>query len=139
MLKGEYKPSLVARARPMVADARAQPFPSNFFDVVTSNYGFSHILGYSKALSETYRTLKPGGWLIVRQGFGLARYPRTKELLKGFTVEELIRLHKFGDVYVGKESFIESVRNHGFLVVARAIQRHTGIVRYDNLPETTVR
>jgi len=57
---------LLNRALPMVADARTMPFRSNCFDVVTNNYGFSQILGYSRALHESFRVLRPDGKLIIR-------------------------------------------------------------------------
>jgi len=102
----------------MVADARRQPFRSDFFDVVTNNYGFSQILGYSKALRETFRTLRPGGRLIMRQGFGITKCDRTEELASflGLTVDELMMIHRFGDFYVDKESFLKCVENQGFSI-----------------------
>jgi SAM-dependent methyltransferase/uncharacterized protein YbaR (Trm112 family) len=101
---------------PIVADARALPFPSGYFDVITNNHGFGQILGYSRALRETLRVLRPGGRLIMAQEMGLTRLDGTKEVLRGFTVDELARIHKFGDIYVDKESFIGSLKGQGFLV-----------------------
>jgi len=99
----------------LVADARVQPFPSDFFDIVTNDYGFSHILGYTTALRETLRILKPEGQLIVREGYGLTRWNRLKRYF-GFTVDELIKIHKFGDVLIDKEDFLWKIESQGFSV-----------------------
>jgi SAM-dependent methyltransferase/uncharacterized protein YbaR (Trm112 family) len=103
------------KSLPLVADARIQPFPSDYFDIITNDYGFSHILGYTKALRETFRILKPGGQLIVREGYGLTRWDRLKRHF-GFTVDELIRIHKYGDVLIDKEDFLEGIVDQGFYV-----------------------
>lgn len=107
---------ITQKSLPLVADARALPFSSDHFDVVTNNHGFGQILGHSRALRETLRILKPGGRLIMAQEVGLTRLDRTKELVRGFTVDEIMKIHKFGDIYVDKESLIGSLRNHGFLI-----------------------
>jgi ubiquinone/menaquinone biosynthesis C-methylase UbiE/uncharacterized protein YbaR (Trm112 family) len=106
---------VVCKSLPMVADARVQPFPSDFFDIVTNDYGFSHILGHTKALRETLRILKPGGQLIVREGYGLTRRYHLKRYFD-FTVDELIRIQKYGDVLIDKENFLENVESQGFSV-----------------------
>jgi len=108
---------VTGKSLPLVADARIQPFPSNYFDIITNDYGFSHILGYTSALRETFRILKPGGQLIVREGYGLTRWDRLKKHF-GFTVDELIRIHKYGDVLIDKEHFLDRIlsMNQGFSI-----------------------
>jgi SAM-dependent methyltransferase len=40
--------------------------PDDFFDVIICNHVLEHIIDDSKAMSELYRTLKPGGWAILQ-------------------------------------------------------------------------
>ncbi len=41
-------------------------FPDNSFDVILCNHVLEHIIDDRKAISELYRTLKPGGWAILQ-------------------------------------------------------------------------
>lgn len=41
-------------------------FPDNFFDTVMCNHVLEHIIDDTKAMSELYRVLKPGGWAILQ-------------------------------------------------------------------------
>ncbi len=47
------------------ADAEALPFDSNRFDVITVSFGIRNMTHKDRALSEMFRTLKPGGRLLV--------------------------------------------------------------------------
>jgi arsenite methyltransferase len=46
-----------------VASAESLPFPSRFFDVVTSNGAFNLVIDKETAAREIFRVLKPGGRL----------------------------------------------------------------------------
>ena len=108
---------LLNRALPMVADARTMPFRSKYFDIVTNNYGFSQILGYSRALRESFRILRPNGKLIIRDKLQIIKLS-SSELRStiGFTVDELIQIHKHCDIYVDKEEFLDLAIKIGFSV-----------------------
>ncbi len=108
---------LLDRSLPMVADARAMPFKENYFDIITNNCGFNQILGYTKAVKEAYRVLKPGGKLIVREFYGITTWDSglTRRNL-GFTVDELVELYRHYDIYVNKESFIKILEKTGFTI-----------------------
>lgn len=41
-------------------------FPNDSFDVIICNHVLEHIIDDGKAMSELYRTLKPGGWAILQ-------------------------------------------------------------------------
>ena len=41
-------------------------FPNNSFDAIICNHVLEHIIDDGKAMSELYRTLKPGGWAILQ-------------------------------------------------------------------------
>jgi len=53
-----------------LADVKADicnlPFESNTFDVILCNHVLEHIPDDTKAMSELYRILKPGGWGILQ-------------------------------------------------------------------------
>jgi ubiquinone/menaquinone biosynthesis C-methylase UbiE len=48
-----------------VMDGTQLPFPDNFFDTIVSFETIEHTTQYPKMLDEFYRTLKPGGQLIL--------------------------------------------------------------------------
>ena len=41
-------------------------FPDCFFDAIICNHVLEHIIDDRRAISELYRTLKPGGWAILQ-------------------------------------------------------------------------
>ena len=41
-------------------------FPDDSFDAIICNHVLEHIIDDGKAMSELYRTLKPGGWAIMQ-------------------------------------------------------------------------
>ncbi len=47
-------------------------FPDNSFDAIICNHVLEHIIDDRKAMSELYRTLKPGGWAILQVPFSLS-------------------------------------------------------------------
>lgn len=48
------------------ADAVKLPYPANYFDMISCNWAFQHFTNKTKAVKEIYRTLKPGGILIMK-------------------------------------------------------------------------
>lgn len=49
----------------ILADARNLPFAKDTFNTVLSNSVLEHIPNVSKVFTESYRVLKPGGYLVV--------------------------------------------------------------------------
>ena len=41
------------------------PYPSQYFDLITSRHNIEHLVDTDKNLSEIYRVLKPGGYLFI--------------------------------------------------------------------------
>lgn len=65
MLKvGEEKTAHMDNIRLVQGDAMALPFDDDSFDYVTIGFGLRNIPDYTKALSEMYRVLKPGGMVV---------------------------------------------------------------------------
>jgi SAM-dependent methyltransferase len=48
----------------MVGDPLRVPFPSDMFDLVTSNMVFEHVRDYDAAFAELHRVLKPHGMMV---------------------------------------------------------------------------
>jgi demethylmenaquinone methyltransferase/2-methoxy-6-polyprenyl-1,4-benzoquinol methylase len=53
-----------ARARFLIGDMIALPFPAAAFDVVTTGYGLRNVPDLDRALDEIRRVLKPGGQFL---------------------------------------------------------------------------
>ncbi|REH91076.1 bifunctional demethylmenaquinone methyltransferase/2-methoxy-6-polyprenyl-1,4-benzoquinol methylase [Staphylococcus felis] len=65
MLKvAEEKTENISNIRLVQGDAMDLPFKDNTFDYVTIGFGLRNIPDYSKALSEMFRVLKPGGMVV---------------------------------------------------------------------------
>jgi 2-polyprenyl-3-methyl-5-hydroxy-6-metoxy-1,4-benzoquinol methylase len=61
---------LVSKRAMVKMDITDIGFPEASFDVIICNHVLEHVLDDAKAMSELYRTLKPGGWAILQ-----SRYP----------------------------------------------------------------
>ena len=51
--------------RTVLADALDLPFSEDYFDVVTVSFGLRNMADWSGALTEIFRVLSSGGWLII--------------------------------------------------------------------------
>jgi SAM-dependent methyltransferase len=47
-------------------------FPDNSFDAIICNHVLEHVVDDRKAMSELYRTLRPGGWAILQVPLSLS-------------------------------------------------------------------
>lgn len=52
-------------ARFLVADAQANPFPAQFFDVVMARHMLYHVPDIDSAVAEAARILRPGGFFLT--------------------------------------------------------------------------
>ena len=50
-------------------DSQRLPFASNTFDVVTSSHSFHHYPHQDQAVAEMHRVLRPGGRLMIIDGY----------------------------------------------------------------------
>lgn len=96
--KMQEKFGLGPRASFLVADFTRNPFPDGSFDVVYGIESISHAYPKSDFLDEAYRLLKPGGRLVIIDGYR-KRDPETPEeeemlrnFLYGFAVKEMATL-----------------------------------------------
>jgi ubiquinone/menaquinone biosynthesis C-methylase UbiE len=58
----------VGNVRPVLGDSSKIEFSDEYFDVVVTNEALSHVREMEHTIEETYRILKPGGRLLVRDG-----------------------------------------------------------------------
>ena len=56
---------IAANVRFVQADAESLPFPDHSFDCITIAFGLRNVTDKQKALQSMFRTLKPGGRLLV--------------------------------------------------------------------------
>jgi SAM-dependent methyltransferase len=68
-----------------IEDLQKLTFPSDVFDVVTTNEVLEHVPSIDEALGEICRVLKPGGWHIGTAPFAVGQYDsiRKAELING--------------------------------------------------------
>ena len=66
------------------ADTLALPFPTGYFDAVTSGFLMRNVIDVEQALREQMRVLKPGGRLVI-----LESSPPKKNLLRPFILIHL--------------------------------------------------
>ena len=116
----DYNPLRISRAleKQLVKDAHVAslqdaPFTDSMFDIVLCNHVLEHIDLYSKALSEIFRILKPGGLLIVgvpNEGCFLAR-------LRNNVLQKSILKNTDHVNFFRSETIINALRNTGFNIV----------------------
>ncbi len=122
-------------------DIHEIPFPENTFDCTMCNHVMEHVDDDIKAMSELYRVLKPGGWVIVQVPF----YPplaestfedpsitTPSERIKAFGQEDHVRLY-------GKD-YQQRLEQSGFTVTEnRFIDSLTGdLVQKHALPNEAI-
>jgi len=96
-------------------DATAIPFNNDTFDFLIANHILEHIPHYSKALSEFYRILKPGGIAILQTPY--SRLLKNNFEDDGINSDEL-RLFFYGQEdhvrVFGEHQFLKSIEDVGF-------------------------
>lgn len=108
----------------MCASAMELPFPANSFATIVSNCVIEHIPNLQATLSEMYRTLRPGGTLLLTVP--------TDCLEHNFLVPRLLRgigMHRLAEKYLtwfrrlqvhyhllSREAWLQALTNAGFQV-----------------------
>lgn len=103
-----------------LADVKADicnlPFEENSFDVIFCNHVLEHIPDDTKAMSELYRILKPGGWGIFQIPQDLNR---EKTFEDNSIIDKVERAKIFGQydhVRIYGKDYFEKLRSIGFTV-----------------------
>lgn len=56
---------ITGNVRYVQANAECLPFPDNYFDLITIAFGLRNVTHIDRALQSMYRTLKPGGRVLI--------------------------------------------------------------------------
>jgi demethylmenaquinone methyltransferase/2-methoxy-6-polyprenyl-1,4-benzoquinol methylase len=113
------------------ADAQHLPFPENHFDCVTIGFGLRNVTDKQLALNAIFRTLKPGGRLLVLE----FSKPTNKALEKVYDLYSFSLLPKIGKLVTDDEEsyryLAESIRMHPDQETLKAMLEHAGFERSD--------
>ncbi len=103
---------LITNINYVQANAETLPFPENSFDVVTIAFGLRNVTNKDKALVSIFRSLKPGGKLMILE-FSKMVIPTLDKLYEQYSFKFI---PKFGEILTGdRESYqylVESIRKH---------------------------
>jgi demethylmenaquinone methyltransferase / 2-methoxy-6-polyprenyl-1,4-benzoquinol methylase len=114
----------------LVCDAEKLPFASESFDFVSVAFGLRNMTNKENALSEMYRTLKPGGKLLVLEFSRVA-----KPLEKAYDWYSFNVLPKLGKLVANDEDsyryLAESIRMHPGQEALRQMMRGVGFGHVD--------
>ncbi|MDP3252394.1 MAG: bifunctional demethylmenaquinone methyltransferase/2-methoxy-6-polyprenyl-1,4-benzoquinol methylase UbiE [Hydrogenophaga sp.] len=114
----------------LVCDAEKLPFASDSFDLVSVAFGLRNMTHKELALGEMYRTLKPGGKLLVLEFSRVA-----KPLEKAYDWYSFNVLPKLGKLVANDEGsyryLAESIRMHPGQEALRQLMRDAGFGHVD--------
>ncbi|EGQ1775622.1 bifunctional demethylmenaquinone methyltransferase/2-methoxy-6-polyprenyl-1,4-benzoquinol methylase [Staphylococcus pseudintermedius] len=111
MLKvGEEKTAHMENIRLVQGDAMALPFDDNTFDYVTIGFGLRNIPDYSKALSEMYRVLKPGGMVVCLE----TSQPTMPVFKQGYRLYFKFVMPIFGKIFAKSKQEYEWLQQSAF-------------------------
>jgi len=103
---------LVGNITYVQADAEKLPFPDNYFDCITIAFGLRNVTDKSAALKSMYRTLKPGGKLIILE----FSKPQTPVISKLYELYSFNIIPKLGEFFASDAAsyqyLVESIRMH---------------------------
>lgn len=117
------------------ADAERLPFPDNYFDVISIAFGLRNVTHIDQALKSMYRTLKPGGQLLVLE-FSKAVAPALSAVYDAYSFNILPLMGKL--IANDEQSYrylAESIRMHPDQETMKAMMAQAGFDRceYHNL------
>jgi len=110
--KNAIKFSIKDKTEFFVQDYSKTNFPDNTFDIIYGIESICYAYPKTKFLKEAYRILKPGGKLIILDGY-IKKEPKTKEekkivedFNKAFVLQELITPQKMSQ-YIKNSGFVK--------------------------------
>ncbi|WP_086427759.1 demethylmenaquinone methyltransferase [Staphylococcus cornubiensis] len=111
MLKvGEEKTAHMDNIRLVQGDAMALPFDDDAFDYVTIGFGLRNIPDYTKALSEMYRVLKPGGMVVCLE----TSQPTLPVFKQGYRLYFKFVMPIFGKIFAKSKEEYEWLQQSAF-------------------------
>jgi demethylmenaquinone methyltransferase / 2-methoxy-6-polyprenyl-1,4-benzoquinol methylase len=103
---------IISNIKFIEANAEELPFADNSFDRVIMGFGLRNVTHKNKALSDIYRTLKPGGRLIVLE-FSQPTNPILSKMYDLYSFNIIPKIGKF--IAKDEDSYrylVESIRMH---------------------------
>lgn len=103
---------IVNPVRYVQADAESLPFPDNYFDCISIAFGLRNVTNKNAALHAMWRTLKPGGQLLILE-FSKPVIPILQLLYEQYSFAVLPKLGQWvtGDAS-SYQYLVESIRMH---------------------------
>ena len=117
------------------ANAEILPFCNNYFDCITISFGLRNVTDKAKAISSMYRTLKPGGRLMVLE-FSKPLLPILSKVYDQYSFKVLPFMGKIITGDAGSYRYLaESIRKHPDQEELKSIMLDSGFddVKYHNL------
>jgi demethylmenaquinone methyltransferase/2-methoxy-6-polyprenyl-1,4-benzoquinol methylase len=121
----------VGNLRYVQADAQHLPFPDDYFDCVTIGFGLRNVTDKQRALDAIYRTVKPGGRLLILE----FSKPTNKPMEALYDAYSFSLLPKIGKLVTNDEDsyryLAESIRMHPDQETLKQMMEDAGFERCD--------
>jgi demethylmenaquinone methyltransferase/2-methoxy-6-polyprenyl-1,4-benzoquinol methylase len=121
----------VGNLRYVQADAQHLPFPDDYFDCVTIGFGLRNVTDKQRALDAIYRTVKPGGRLLILE----FSKPTNKPMEALYDAYSFSLLPKIGRLVTNDEDsyryLAESIRMHPDQETLKQMMEDAGFERCD--------
>jgi len=117
------------------ANAECLPFPDNYFNVISIAFGLRNVTHIDRALQSMYRTLKPGGQLLVLE-FSKAVAPGLSPIYDAYSFRILPLMGKLvANDMKSYQYLAESIRMHPDQQTLKTMMEEAGFDRceYHNL------
>jgi ubiquinone/menaquinone biosynthesis C-methylase UbiE len=107
---------LAGTVHPVQGDSERLPFPSGSFDFVTCANSFHHYPRQDRAIAEMHRVLKPGGRLLIIDGYRDAPW--------GWFIYDVCVAYREGEVHhASAKRFRELMSRCGLRAIAQRVYR----------------
>jgi len=91
-------------------------YPDNSFDVVICNHVLEHIIDDRKAMRETHRVIKPGGWAILQVPMSLALSETYENVSIVSDSDREAAFGQYNHVRIYAMDYIDRLKESGFQV-----------------------